>query len=248
MPEAFVAAGHASQADEVAHMHALYEDEVAYADEQFGRFLDLLRWLDLYEDSYVILLADHGEEFGEHGGFEHGETLFGEVLRVPLLVKYPGGRWAGGRVADAVSLVDVVPTLLEELAVPSRIPLDGQKLPAPGSRGRGRAIYAEVAPARDPALRPIVDLRGLFAGTLGCVENRSGMDRRGLPAARWAAYALDSDPGETRPLTAEQSLARCRRLFEGFSAGRETLVRDGRTRLAAPSETLDQLRALGYLR
>ena len=69
----------------------LYDDEVRYVDENVGRLLGHLRETGQYDDALIIVASDHGEEFWEHDGFEHGHTLYNEVLRVPLMIKLPGG-------------------------------------------------------------------------------------------------------------------------------------------------------------
>jgi len=90
----------------------LYNGEVAYTDHEVGRLLDGLELLGLTESTIVVLTADHGEEFLDHGGFEHGHTLYNELVRVPLLVRV--GRGGSGRsVASVVAHVDLAPTLCE---------------------------------------------------------------------------------------------------------------------------------------
>ena len=97
---------------EIARLRAQYEGEILYADREFGHFLDLLHRLELYDESLIIVTSDHGEEFGEHHGFGHGRTLYEEMLRVPLMVKFPGSRDAGRQVERSVSTLDIFPTVL----------------------------------------------------------------------------------------------------------------------------------------
>ncbi|HEY7699013.1 MAG TPA: sulfatase, partial [Vicinamibacteria bacterium] len=103
---------------EVQQALDLYDAEIAYADLQLGRFLDELRARGLYDSSLIVLTADHGEAFYEHGSWQHGWTLFDEVVRVPLIVKWPGGKRLD-RVRRLVSQVDVFATLLEYAGVRS---------------------------------------------------------------------------------------------------------------------------------
>jgi arylsulfatase A-like enzyme len=100
-----------------------YDGAVAYGDQQFGRLLRGLRERGLYERALVVFLADHGEEFLDHGGWVHGHTLYDELVRVPLVVKYPGRRDAGRRVRSQVQLLDVMPTILKSqgLKLPTAI-------------------------------------------------------------------------------------------------------------------------------
>ena len=95
-------------------MHRLYKQEIAYLDQHFGELIAHLEELGLYDDSVIALVADHGEEFGEHGGFWHGLTLYEEQIRVPLLIKWPKGRPGAAPDARAHSarMIDVTPTLL----------------------------------------------------------------------------------------------------------------------------------------
>lgn len=95
-----------------------YDGDVAYGDQEFGRFLRELKARGLYERALIVFLADHGEEFLDHGKWLHGRSVFDELIRIPLVVKFPGGRDAGRRVAQQVQSVDVLPTVLAELGLP----------------------------------------------------------------------------------------------------------------------------------
>jgi hypothetical protein len=87
-----------------------------------------LRQRGLYDGALVVFLSDHGEEFLEHGGWVHGHTLYDELVRVPLVVKYPGQRDAGRRVARQVQLVDVLPTVLKSQGLAPAVGIVGQPL------------------------------------------------------------------------------------------------------------------------
>jgi len=102
----------ARTAEERAWLKTLYNGEVAYVDRQLGRVLEKLKRLGLYEKSLIVLTSDHGEEFWEHGGYEHGQSLYRELLNVPLLVKPPGS--GAERISDVtVSTASILPTLLD---------------------------------------------------------------------------------------------------------------------------------------
>lgn len=104
-------------------MVAQYDGEIAYGDQEFGRFVQALKDDGVYEDALIVFVADHGEEFLDHGRWLHGRSVFDELVRVPLLVKFPGNRNGGTRVTEQVEGVDIVPTVLESmgLPVPSRL-------------------------------------------------------------------------------------------------------------------------------
>lgn len=107
----------------IAELPPLYDAEVAFNDHSFGGFLDALRRRGLYENSLIVLVSDHGEEFDEHREFGHAINLFDETLRVPLIVKWPG-QHKGERVRSLAQHVDLLPTLLRAagLQVPGGLP------------------------------------------------------------------------------------------------------------------------------
>lgn len=94
---------------------AQYDGDIAYGDQQFGRFIDELKRRGVYDDALIFFLADHGEEFQDHGGWLHGRSVFDELIRVPMVVKFAGLRGAASRVSQMVALSDVLPTILEAL-------------------------------------------------------------------------------------------------------------------------------------
>lgn len=108
----------------------LYDGEIAFTDAELGRLLRYLRTSGLAESTLVIVTADHGEEFLEHSGLEHGRTLYQEVLHVPLIMSGPGVP-AGVRREEPSALVDVLPTILSCLDVEAPPGLPGADLLAP---------------------------------------------------------------------------------------------------------------------
>ena len=82
-------------------MIAQYDGDVAFGDREFGRFVRELKALGLYDDALVVFLADHGEEFQDHGLWLHGRSLFDELIHIPLVVKFPGKRAARARASRA---------------------------------------------------------------------------------------------------------------------------------------------------
>jgi arylsulfatase A-like enzyme len=123
-----------------------YDGDVAFGDREFGRFVRELKAAGLYEDALVVFLADHGEEFLDHGRWLHGRSLFDELIRVPLVVKFPRREWAGRRVAGQVQGLDVVPTVLEAMGVPLTSDLGGQPLQrALAGTTKPRPALAEIS-------------------------------------------------------------------------------------------------------
>ena len=105
---------------DVQHLLDLYVAGIRQTDTNVGRLIEYLRDRNLLDDTLVVLVSDHGEEFLEHGSVLHGRTQYQEIMHVPLILRGPGVP-KGVRVGTPVSIVDVLPTLLSLLA--SRAPL-----------------------------------------------------------------------------------------------------------------------------
>ncbi len=110
--------------EQIELIRALYDGGVAYTDDRIGDFLDQLRAFGLFDSSWIVVTSDHGEEFGEHGRMLHSQP-YKETARVPLIVK-PPGPGTGRSIAQAVGLVDVMPTLLELAGLEGGPPLQGR--------------------------------------------------------------------------------------------------------------------------
>ena len=243
-PWTFVSRAFGEDPGEVAHMHGLYHGEVAHADHEFGRFLDMLEYLGLYDDSLIILVSDHGEEFREHGGFEHGRTLYEELVRVPLIVKYPRSLRAGETVRERVNLVDIMPTVLDVVGVDrSGLRQDGRSLL--GVMPEDRVVWSEVRPLKSKHYSA-VDYRAIAVGGIKCIENLAGNDRFGKDEPRWQVFDLERDPGEQRPLDeSSQEGELCRSLLGQFASRLSGEIRPSAA--ATDESTLEKLRALGYI-
>lgn len=105
-----------------------YDGEVAHADETVGRLVRYLKAHQLYDRATIILVADHGEGLGDHGEQTHGLLAYDEVLRVPLVMKLPGGEHGGQRVGVPVQHIDLVPTILDLANAPGAGNLSGRSL------------------------------------------------------------------------------------------------------------------------
>ncbi|HEX9687452.1 MAG TPA: sulfatase [Thermoanaerobaculia bacterium] len=193
------------------HLKALYHDEVRFADREFGRLWERLE-PDRRSHATLVFVSDHGEEFGEHGGWKHGPTLFEEVLRVPFLIRPAEGRRSPPLPSNGpVSLLDVLPTIEELVGLPQpRRPLEGVSLFRP--EARQRTVLPPITMLTGGAARAVVVRK---ASTLFFFDR---LGRRGIPDARrdpdgyhlakqlpqrlpaLGRFDFESDPGETRPL------------------------------------------------
>jgi arylsulfatase A-like enzyme len=126
---------------------AAYDRSIAHLDNML-RFLEsYLEQIGVWNDTILVLTADHGEEFEEHGGTIHSRTCYVESVHVPLIVRIPG--FEPQRISDRVALTDLVPTLLEALSLPTdRLPVDGQSLfipaLAPERVSQDRPIFCSI--------------------------------------------------------------------------------------------------------
>jgi len=108
--------------------HNLYNGAIRYTLNNFASFLNIIKGAGLYDNSYIICLADHGEGFLEHGHVRHGEVLYEEFIRVPLLIKFPNNKYSGKKISTPVSTIDIMPTLFEDLGYDKLKNIDGESL------------------------------------------------------------------------------------------------------------------------
>jgi arylsulfatase A-like enzyme len=219
-----------------------YDEDISEADRQVGRLVDGLG--DLRGGTLIVLTADHGEAFGEHGEISHSIFAYDTTLRVPLIVAGPQVA-AGAVVADPVSLVDVAPTIAA-MAGLGRFDADGVVLPPKGGSYRSeeggssgsRALYAEsFAPLLDFGWSPLRTIRS------------AGWKYIAAPKAE--LYDLTRDPGETRNLAAAEPAraAELARQVDAISTSvlAGTAPDSSAVALAkADRETRARLQALGY--
>ena len=123
------------------HLLALYDGEIRYTDDELGRVLDHLAARGSLKNTLVVVTSDHGEEFLDHGSWEHQKTLYEEVVRVPLIAHGPG--IAPRREPAPVSLLDVAPTILAWAGVAAPPSFTGRSLLAPLPSG-DREQYGET--------------------------------------------------------------------------------------------------------
>ncbi|MFH1279219.1 MAG: sulfatase [Candidatus Eisenbacteria bacterium] len=109
------------------YLRALYAGGIRYTDDLLGPFLEFVRTEGIGDRTVVILTADHGEEFMEHGSVLHG-NLYRTVTHVPLLLRLPGAEWAGTRIAIPVGLIDLLPTIVDLTGARAPAPLSGESL------------------------------------------------------------------------------------------------------------------------
>lgn len=216
-----------------------YDTAIRYQTDEVGRWFDELQAQGRFDNAMVIVTADHGEEFFEHGGFSHGYSLHREVLSVPLWIKLPGQK-KGAKINDAVSLTDILPTVLEVTGIPAgSAPIDGRSL-LPLLRG-------ETLPPVPLVFE--VDWQKRFVGEAILAEGwkllRIEQSYDGIRDAI-RLYETAADPNETADIAAlhpERVLSLSTQLDESLRQLTSGITPESRI----SAEDQKQLEALGYL-
>jgi arylsulfatase A-like enzyme len=208
-----------------------YLAEIAFADSQIARLLATLEDRKVLDRTIVVAVGDHGESLGEHGERDHGIFVYESSMQVPLIVRVPG--LAPRRVGTLVSLVDIVPMLLDLFQIPAPSHLDGLSL-APALRGQAmpeRELYGEsMYPSRFgwSPLRMVRDTRLKY-----------------IDAPRPELYDLEADPFEQHDISSQRPL-----VVAGMRARLDAIGAEKRAGIpgSSPSdETLRALASLGYV-
>ncbi len=210
-----------------------YDHEVAYADAAIGELVGMLEAAGRYENTILVVTADHGESFGEHGPLMHGHLPHEEELRVPLVMRLPNRpeRPSGAR-STPVGLIDLAPTLLDLAGVPANPPaMHGVSLVPvlAGEEWAERPVFAQT----DEGWSVRVGRLKLLAMSDGSYEH----------------YDLQADPGERTNLAAGGCTGSCEQLLSQLRALRVRLAAPAPLGKAEPlgAEDVEELRALGYL-
>ena len=130
-------------ARDLGHIKAMYDAEINWVDRHVGAILEKVSQLGLEKETLVVLLADHGDEFFEHGGIGHRSTLHSELLAIPLIFKIPGLPKNGNRSMANARIYDVAPTILDMAGLPSLPSAEGVSLrnhltnPSKATAGKG---------------------------------------------------------------------------------------------------------------
>jgi arylsulfatase A-like enzyme len=216
-----------------------YDGEIRYLDEQLGKLFAELKRSGVYDRSLIVLTADHGEEFCEHGGWWHGTTLYDEQIGVPLIVKPPRGSAAGVVSEALVSSIDIAPTVLglTGLAAPDAM------------QGKALALQADAPPPRDHSFAE-QDLEGNILQAFRTDEwkliQANPGNPRGLPPRQ--LFEVARDPREQHDLAATRTdqLATLAAHLAALQSHAEAVAVTG-SETAIDKATEERLRQLGYV-
>lgn len=221
----------------------LYDGEIRYTDDQIAQLLDTLKKEGFLDHTVIVVTADHGESFLEHGYWTHGTDLYEEQIRVPLLLVLPGDRHAGRRVETPVQTVDIYPTILSLLDLEIPAVLQGESLfdAIEGDADPDRPIFSEARVNRHKRPAGGGQFVSVRAGAWKLIFNRTKRSAE--------LYNLRDDPGEKNDLVAREP-ERARELLRHLKAYDEDNARRSHWRKgqeALPEDVVEGLRSLGYV-
>jgi arylsulfatase A-like enzyme len=219
--------------NDLAYAEALYDAEIRHVDHWIGQLLTKIEQLGLDERATVVVLADHGQEFQEHGDLMHGQ-IYATVTRVPMMIRLPGGQHAG-TISDYVETVDLMPTLLDLAgrSVPETV--QGESL-LPLALGKGQPPYVAFSESRH--------FGGQLAIAMGGYRMVLNLDPESAEL-----YHLTADPLERENIAKDEP----RRLqvlngrLQSWRDRVESASFDPEKQEEVDEDTLDQLKGLGYI-
>ena len=255
------------------YLKTTYAGEVTHVDARIGEFVDWLKDRKLYDPTLLVVTADHGEEFFEHGGWWHGTTLYDEQIHVPAILKLPGQAHGGVRVPWQVRQIDLPASIAEAMGVELPVTWQGKplldthfqrfaapRIPVPadimapvGTPPQLQDSPLDLPWGLNPASRPALSeedfegnrLSAIRAGGWKYVEANEG-NRRGLPSVD--VFDLAVDPQEKRNLTgidAERQGQLSRMLMAEIEAAASVRVKGSGN--VIDDTTRSRLEALGYM-
>ena len=218
----------------------LYDGEIRFTDDQIKALIDTLRSMNLLNDTLLVITGDHGEEFWEHDSVAHGHTLYDELLRVPLIIRWPKEIKPKQVVARQVSLIDLMPTMLDMVG-----------LPIPGQcRGQSLVPLLKSSSNRTFTERPV------FSETetkisLKCIRTPSQKLIEHIKDKTFEAYDLDNDSFESDDLVLMPQYAGFQPLLTAYEGWKKQNAEFNATNRPAQTIKIDpqlmkQLKSLGY--
>ncbi len=218
----------------------LYDGAIRTVDADVGSFLSGLKRSGLYEDALIVVTADHGEQFGEHGTFaDHGGPPYQELVHVPLIIKFPGNRFGGTRIQRPVRHVDIPHTILDAVGDTRPFGTFGRSLltllrkdaPAAPAAGEQYPVFAAGKPFREWMVQ---------SGNL----TYHAHDPRQKTTVHARLFNLSEDPHQQHPITRGAPMPRLAAMLEQiYQHDTEQLV----IRRNLTAGMREQLRAMGYL-
>ncbi len=223
----------------------LYDGQVKFVDDSLNRLFSTLEtnYKEILDNTLIILTGDHGEEFWDHDNFEHGHSLYNELLHVPLVLA--GGKIKPKEINRPVSLVDIFPTILDRVGVrvPSSLSIAGKHLLKPSQR----SIYATGTLYVDEKYAVIKDGVKMIFNTGQTMQKRQILGPTNQE--KFEIYRLPGDPGETLNLIDQlvaPHVAELKKQLENFIKA-AALVKGKKVSTEQEKNIKEKLKSLGYL-
>jgi arylsulfatase A-like enzyme len=229
--------GYKDREKDIEYLKGLYDGDITWMDALIGSFVGQLKQMDLYDNTVLIIIADHGEAFLEHGELMHGRQLYDEAIRVPLIVKLPSSfERKAERVDSLVRLVDVYPTILDLAELPIPAGIQGKSLLSSGSDG-DRLVYAEGS----------VDFPDVGMATAVTRDWKYIKNTRNRGDE---LYNLAADPKEHHNLIAARpdKAVELQQQMQDMLRHRKTLKKPRKNERQLDKKTEEKLRSLGYVK
>lgn len=236
----------------VDQVENIYAGAVAMADDRMASVIEMIKLRGRWENTIFILISDHGEEFSDHEGWLHDQSVYQKLLHVPMIIRFPDAKWAGTRISDPVSLVDLVPTVLDATG-PSwtGVRLSGESL-LPLIRGdetrAGRPFLVGMRDNRRKYYEPYKRERGDVNLAIRQDDWKAIVN---VEVQTLELYDLSTDPGEQTDLSAERHVlanelaAFGARSYQKLIENSERAEGGGLGR--GDADTLEGLKDMGYI-
>ncbi|MBX7257025.1 MAG: sulfatase-like hydrolase/transferase [Candidatus Hydrogenedentes bacterium] len=220
----------------------LYNGEIEYFDQHFGRLVEGLKSQGVYDNSVIVFVADHGEEFYEHQGWWHGLSLYDEQIAVPLIIKLPGNNLSGSETSGLSRLVDIAPTLLQTAGLPKIEAMQGESL--------FTVDQSSLAPSAPSYVYGHLDFEGILLRSVRTMTEKLVLanpenKRKYQPVE---LYDLVADPGEKTNIAGQGK--EFEKTLSDTVAGMQEFVKGGAVPPEFNTDDTDnrqQLKDIGYL-
>jgi arylsulfatase A-like enzyme len=214
-----------------------YDSEIAYTDYHIGKVIDVLKELNLYDSTLLIITSDHGEGLGQHSENSHGFFIYHSTLHVPMIMRIPGGS-EGKIINETVGLIDIMPTVCGVLGVDVPAHVQGKDL---------SSCFYETAvsrPQRDFLCESLQPTKFELGPFFGLISDRWHYIHSGKPEL----YDLRQDPYETQNRLAQHP-QQARMMYDKIKLTLQnaSLSKTKDNKIAIDEETISRLESLGYV-
>lgn len=224
------------QSMDINEYTALYDAEISFVDSQIGVLIEELEKLNMGKNTVIIITADHGESLGEHDLFGHEFLLYDNLLRIPLIIKYPKKFVSNKIIERQVKIIDIMPTIFDILRIEKKFPLQGESL-LPLAYGENKTI--------SPYAYSLYMNNGISKYAVRIHEWKLIYDHNDK---KYELYNLQKDPGEIInlfPLQNNSFIESLKQKLDSFIIENNFQNKD--VDYFLDEETKKRLRALGYL-